>query len=149
MHIWLISLLMLSYLLFPQAPSAAKSSPEESKILALENAWNLAEAHKDTQALDQLLSETLVYTNWDGTFMTKKQFLDAAKKNSAQNVVLVNDDLRVQTYGDTAIVTGVFHERGTDKGKSYTRTGRYTHTWVKQSGFWLCVASHANLNAAK
>jgi len=32
---------------------------EKSKIVALENAWNLAEQHKDVKALDELLSNNL------------------------------------------------------------------------------------------
>jgi ketosteroid isomerase-like protein len=48
-------------------------------------------------------------------------------------------------YGDAAVVTGIYREKGTDRGKPYQRRGRFTDTWVKQSGTWQCVASQSTL----
>jgi len=48
---------------------------ERGRILALETAWNQAEQTKDIVALDQLLHSTLLYVDYDGTFMTKAEFL--------------------------------------------------------------------------
>ena len=48
-------------------------------------------------------------------------------------------------YGDTVVVTGATHERGTQKGKPYEHYGRFTDTWVPVGGTWKCVASHTNL----
>ena len=43
---------------------------DENRILAFENAWNSAEQRKDTRVLDELLSNSLAYTDYDGTFCT-------------------------------------------------------------------------------
>jgi len=118
---------------------------EESKIMALENAWNLAEEHKDVSALSQLLADTLVYVDDDGSFMNKAQFL-ASRKNPAYGPEqIVNDDMTVHMYGNTAVVTGVYRDRGVNKGKSYSERGRFTDTWVYENGLWLCVASQSTL----
>jgi hypothetical protein len=42
-------------------------------MLALESAWNHAEVSKDAAALNQLLGESLVYVDYDGTLQNKKQ----------------------------------------------------------------------------
>ena len=60
----------------------SKAGPDESRLLALECAWNLAEENKDLNALDQLLSDTLAYTDFDGTFMNKAQFLTSVKNST-------------------------------------------------------------------
>lgn len=57
------------------AQNTSKTDSEEGRILALETAWNHAEEQKDAKALDELLAGTLVYTDYDGTFMDKPQFL--------------------------------------------------------------------------
>jgi ketosteroid isomerase-like protein len=132
-------------LMVPAIAAAPQGSGDKATILALENAWNQAEAHKDAHALDQLLAESLAYTDTDGSFMNKKQFLDSAKNSSTQNMVLINEGEQVQMFGDTAVVTGIFHEKGTEKGRAISRNGRFTDTWVKQSGTWLCVASQSTL----
>jgi len=54
-------------------------SDAESKILALENAWNQAQIHHDATGLGSLLPETFVYTDYDGTVMTRAQFLGDLK----------------------------------------------------------------------
>jgi hypothetical protein len=72
-----ISLIAISLVLHAQDRTTL--TPDESLILTLEKAWNVAEEHKDIRALDQLLSSTLVYTDYDGSFMNKAQFLASVK----------------------------------------------------------------------
>jgi hypothetical protein len=53
------------------AQTLAQADPEQTKILALENAWNRAEEHKDAKALETLLDSSLVYIDYDGSMMDK------------------------------------------------------------------------------
>lgn len=123
----------------------SKAGPDESRLLALESAWNLAEENKDINALDQLLSDTLAYTDFDGTFMNKAQFLTSVKNSTPNSDQITNDDVTVRLYGDSAIVTGSYREKGIVKGKPVLRRGRFTDSWVNQNGTWLCVASQSTL----
>jgi hypothetical protein len=125
----------------------ANADPEGSKILALEKVWNQAEEHKDVRALDQLLASSLVYIDYDGSFMDKTQFLASVNSPSLEPSQIVNDSMTVHMYGTSAVVTGVYHEKGTFKGKSYLRHGRFTDTWVYQNGLWQCVASQSTLTS--
>src|SRR5271156_2884211 len=120
-------------------------SAEESKILALENAWNVAEEGKNIAALDQMLAATFVYTEFDGTFSDKPQFLKGIKSSAITSDQIINQNVSVNFYGDTAVVTGIFKEKGVEDGKAFARHGRFTDTWVNQNGLWLCVASQATL----
>jgi ketosteroid isomerase-like protein len=120
-------------------------SPDESLILTLEKAWNVAEETKDVRALDQLLSETLVYTDYDGSFMNKAQFLASVKSAGLDSDQITNESVSVKVYGGTAIVTGIYHEKGTLKGKAISRRGRFSDSWVKENGTWMCVASQSTL----
>ena len=122
-----------------------KTSPDESRLLALESAWNLAEENKDINALDQLLADTLAYTDFDGSFMNKAQFLTTVKNSTPNSDQITNDDVVVHLYGDSAIVTGNYREKGLVKGKPILRRGRFTDSWVNQNGTWLCVASQSTL----
>jgi ketosteroid isomerase-like protein len=123
----------------------AKSSDEEGRILALETAWNHAEESKDAAALDQLLASTLVYIDYDGSVMNKKQFLDTIKAEGLHPAQIVNEEMSAHVYGDAGVVTGIYREKGTDRGKPYQRRGRFTDTWIKQGGTWQCVASQSTL----
>jgi ketosteroid isomerase-like protein len=37
-------------------------------------------------------------------------------------------------HGDTAILTGAYHERGDNKGKAYDYRDRFTDVWMKTGG---------------
>jgi ketosteroid isomerase-like protein len=115
------------------------------RVLALENAWNEAETHRDVKAIAALLAPTFVYTDIDGVFSERSQYLaDIPDINSS---LIVNEGMKAEWYGDTIVVTGAFREQGNDKGKPYLRRGRFTDTWVHQNAAWLCVASQETLIA--
>jgi ketosteroid isomerase-like protein len=124
---------------------AANSDSEKSKILALENAWNQAEKNKDAKALDGLLASNLVYIDYDGTFMDKAKFMASVKAPSLHPEQIVNESMTAYMYNDSAVVTGVYREKGVHSGKPYSRRGRFTDTWVKQGGTWVCAASQSTL----
>jgi hypothetical protein len=136
--------LLATALLLP-AQNHRGLSPDESLILTLEKAWNVAEESKDVRALDQLLSNTLVYTDYDGSFMNKEQFLASVRSATPDADQITNENVSVRMYAGSAIVTGVYHEKGTQKGKAISRRGRFTDSWVKENGTWLCVASQSTL----
>jgi len=53
--------------------------------------------------------------------------------------------MELHRHGDTVAVTGATREKGTEKGKPYAHQGRFTETWIKKDGQWLCVASQPSL----
>jgi ketosteroid isomerase-like protein len=115
------------------------------RVLSLENAWNEAETHRDVKAIAALLAPTFVYTDTDGIFSDRSQYL--AGIADVISSLIVNEGMKAESYGDTIVVTGAFREEGTDNGKHYLRRGRFTDTWIHQNSEWLCVASQETLIA--
>jgi len=137
--------LFIAAIVCASAAQQAEHSPEETRILALENAWNQAEAHKDLRSLDQLLDGSLVYVDYDGSRMNKAQFMASISAPSLSADQIVNESQEARVYGDSAVVTGIYREKGTKSGKPYLRRGRFTDTWVFRNGVWVCVASQSTL----
>lgn len=127
------------------ANGAESTEVERTKLIALENAWNQAQLHHDSKALNALVSDSFVYTDYDGTVMNKAEFLADIKDPSYKATLIANEGERVFSYKDTAIVVGTYHTKGTYKGKAFEHYGRFTDTWINQSGSWQCVASHTTL----
>ena len=124
--------------------AAAQSDDEagvRSKILALEHAWNQAEAFNDLKALDVLFDNRLVYVDSDGTLMSKAEFLSRAKSAHLQQVV--TQSMNVQVFGATAIVTGTYLARELKDAKPILRRGRFVDTWVRRDQTWVCVSAQA------
>ena len=118
---------------------------ERTKLIALENAWNQAQIHRDGQALDSLLADTFVYTDWDGTVMNKSRFIADIKDPSVETTLVANEGVEVYFYPGTAVVTGAYHAKGKNKGHPFDHHGRFTDTWIQMNGQWICAASHTNL----
>src|SRR6201998_845564 len=115
---------------------------DKSRIIALENSWNQAELHNDAHAVDMLLADDFVMTVADGYTMNKAAMLASVRDTSYRPEVLQSENMEVHMYGNTAIVTGAYGEKGKDKGKSYERRGRFTDTWGNLGGEARSVASN-------
>lgn len=125
--------------------SAQQTDSRETKILVLERLWNEAQVNRDSASLDALVGDRFINTEWDGAVSDKAQFLSDIKDPRFKAVSLNIQDVKVAFYGDTAVVTGVYHNKGTSDGKAYEHWGRFTDTWVSTAGKWQCVASHTSL----
>jgi ketosteroid isomerase-like protein len=131
-------------LLFATSAFAQSDRGEISMLIALENAWNQAQLHHDSKALDSLVADTFITTDNDGVLMNKSQFLADAKDTGYEPTLMANTDVKVILYKDTAVVAGVYHSKGTSAGKPFDHHGRFTDTWVNQNGKWQCVSSHTS-----
>jgi hypothetical protein len=118
---------------------------DKSRVLSLENAWNEAEKHKDVKAIDGLIASSFAYTDSDGSFVDKQQFLASISAASYHPEQIVNDSMNARAYDHTVVVTGTYREQGSEKGKAYMRRGRFTDTWIEKNGAWLCAASQETL----
>ena len=124
---------------------AHDSKADRSLIIALENAWNQAQIHRDGEALNLLMGDRYIFTKWDGTLMNKASFIADNKDPAVQTDVLANEGVDVYFYPGVAVVTGIYHFKGTNRGKSFDHYGRFTDTWISSGGQWVCVATHASL----
>lgn len=122
-----------------------KLPAEKSKLIALENAWNQAQLHRDGSALQGLVSDNYVYTDTDGTVSNKAKFIADIKDPAMQMTLLANEDMEVFVYPGVAIVTGEYHAKGKYQGKAFDHYGRFTDTWIRTRDEWQCVATHTNL----
>ncbi len=115
----------------------------QSKIIALEKAWNQAYKSGDRRALDRILDDQIVLINDDGTVQTKGEFLTSVKESNAQEQQVAPESMSVHVFGNTAISTGVFRAKGVEAGKPYVRRERFVDTWIYKGGNWVCVATDA------
>jgi ketosteroid isomerase-like protein len=125
--------------------AAQQADPRESKLMVLERLWNEAQVNRDSAALDALVSSRFVNTEWDGEISDKQKFLADIKDPRFKPAQANIKDLKMNFYGDAAVVTSIYHTHGTYQGKPYDHVGRFTDTWVMDQGKWQCVASHTSL----
>jgi ketosteroid isomerase-like protein len=121
-------------------------SDDGARVLALDNSWNRALETNDTKAMDMLLADNFVSIDIDGSMQTKREFLASLKTAGYQPPSqAVTEKSKVDVYGNSALVLGIFRTQSKEKGKTVTRRERFLDTWVNLNGTWKCVASVAVL----
>lgn len=123
----------------------SQSDGRAAKLIALERMWNEAQVNGDSSALAAMVAEGFTNTEYDGEVSDRQKFLadirDPQFKPSFMNI----DNVKVNIFQNTAIVTGTYHTKGTYRGAPYDHVGRFTDTWINQNGAWICFASHTSL----
>jgi ketosteroid isomerase-like protein len=129
--------------------AAQNSQASVSKVLTLENQWNAAYKRSDIATMNSLLADDFVITIEDGTTFSKPGYI-AHNGNSTVHVEVSDmSDIKVRMHANTAVVTGAYHEKGTDKGKPYDYKDRFTDVWMNVAGKWQVIASHYSLRTAE
>ena len=146
---WKITFQVFALLLVCVAGALAQdnSSDIAGRILSLEISWNQAEQQQDTKALDRLLGEKFIYIDVDGSVQNRAQFFEGVK-NRPEHIDVIGVEpgtTQVYVYGDSAVASGIYREKGTVHGKAYSNRGRFTDTWIRQGTAWVCVASQSTL----
>lgn len=139
----LLTAVLLSVALAPTFSAAQQKPDAASKILVLENRWNDAYKQGDVATMNSLLADDFIITVEDGSTFSKTGYI--AHCADPDNRVLISEmsDLKFRIHGNTAIVTGAYHEKGTTSGKPYEYRDRITDVWIMTTdGRWQVIASH-------
>jgi ketosteroid isomerase-like protein len=141
--------LILCCLLLAAACACAQTLREASytpaNLIALERMWNEAQVNRDSAAIANMIGDNFINTEFDGEVSNRGKFLADFADPKFKPILMSTQNLHVDMYGSTAVVTGDYRTKGTYAGKPYEHFGRFTDTWVFLDGKWLCVASHSSL----
>jgi ketosteroid isomerase-like protein len=113
-----------------------------SKILELEKKWNDAYQQGDIAAMASLLADDFIITVEDGSTFSKSGYIAHSGDSTVHVEISEMSDLQVRMHGNTAVVTGAYYEKGTEKGKNYQYHYRFTVVWMNIHGRWQVIASH-------
>jgi ketosteroid isomerase-like protein len=123
----------------------SKDDSQQTKLIVMEHLWNEAQVNRDARALDAMIGNEFVNTEYDGEVSDKAKFLADIRDPQFNLSTLTIQDLKVSMYADSAVVVGIYHTKGTYQSKPYEHWGRFTDTWAFTEGRWQCVASHTSL----
>ena len=130
----------------PEAGADSDTTNDTQALTQLLDAFLAGASVNDAAMHDRFWAEDLVYTSSNGTRFGKREILEGLRAEPAvpsePAVVYSAEEVRVQLYGDMAVVT--FRLVGTEGGegggvKQFLNTG----TFQKRSGEWRAVAWQA------
>jgi len=122
-------------------PAQAAASSEK-ELIQLENDWAKAYLNRDGKALGQIEAEGFVCTTADGDVVSKTEDIGDVTSGAYVATVFEMADLKVNLFGDTAVVIGRQTVKAVYKGKEDNSVYRITDTWQRRDGRWQAIASH-------
>jgi len=134
---WILFLLTATML------SAANPDPKtEKEVLAALDAYKQALIKRDAAALSKVLSDDLAYTHSSNLHQDKAAVLAAVKGDTYPEAIDFKG-LKVQVYGNTAVVAGDVDFHNNTAGVVSVAKLYITHVFVKTSKGWQMVARQA------
>ena len=132
---------------FNFAVGRTRHDTAESTVLAREHKWNEVYKNGDIAGMNSLLADDYIMTEEDGSTFSKPGYI-AHYGNSTVHVDMSKMlALKVRMHGNTAVVTGAYHEKGTQKGKPYEYRDRLTDVWMNTNGRWQLIVSHYSFSS--
>ena len=142
MYTRLFSVLTFCLLAAMAISLAAQEKPDAAYVRSLELQWTESYKQRQVDMLASLLVDDFVITIEDGSTYSKTGYISHSAEPSVHVEVAEMSDLKVRMHGNTAVVTGAYHEIGESNRKRYEYHDRFTDIWMKSSGKWQVVASH-------
>jgi ketosteroid isomerase-like protein len=121
---------------------AGQEKSDAATVRSLELKWTESYKQHSIEILSTLLADDFVITVEDGGVYSKAGYISHTADAKVRVDVAEMTDLKVRIHGDTAVVTGAYHEKGDSGGKTYEYHDRLTDVWMKIGGKWQVVASH-------
>jgi ketosteroid isomerase-like protein len=138
-----LSVCLLAFLAIPlAAQDRDKDKSDADYIRSMELKWTESYKQRKVDILASLLDEDFIITIEDGNTYGKTGYISHSAEPGVKVEVAQMTDLKVRMHGNTAVVTGAYHEKGESQGKRYEYHDRFTDIWMKAGGKWQVVASH-------
>ena len=117
-------------------------SDAEQTLAELNRRWMQAYVRHDIGFLREHMDDGYVGTFPDGSVHSKQGEIEALNSGRIAIEEMTPEEMRVQLYDATAVLTGRSRVRASVDGARVAGTLRFTDVWVRTAQGWRAVASH-------
>jgi len=134
--------------LAPEGTWWTSQSAGAHALLKLADDWAAGLVKRDAALFRRMLAAGFVYTE-DDRVSTRDEVLKDIISGTDTVEAAHNEDMKVHSFGGTAVVTGWLIVKGRGVSGRYEHRYRFTDTWMRRSGRWLIIAAQDYLVPAK
>ena len=119
----------------------------DQEIVILEARIRAAQLSADITALEDLISDDLLFTGPDGQLGTKAQDIEAYRSGTVRFVAHDPEELRIRRVSADVAISSLRARLTVDIAGNLSRgTYRYTRVWAREGGrVWRVVGGHVSL----
>jgi ketosteroid isomerase-like protein len=119
------------------------SAEAAEAILQIERDIMNAIKNKDAATLEPMLADDFIYRTHFGAESDKAEFLRAIASFPVEIIALRGEELKVNVYGETAVLTGLqLAEARPPEGKAEESAVAFTDVFIRREGRWLMVLAY-------
>jgi len=128
---------------------AGSSIDDEKAVAGLDTEYQAAVKANDVATMDRLLADDFVLVTGLGKTYTKADLLNAARSKRTTYEHQEDSAQKVRVWGDTAVVTALLWEKGTEDGKPFDYKLWFSDTYVRTPTGWHYVFGQASTRLPK
>jgi len=128
-------------ILFASFTFGQKKMTVEQTLMNVEQEMADALVKSDMSVFEKYVADNGSFTDPGGMLMNKAQTIASFKSGDLKIESSKIDDMKVQMFDNTAIVTYRTTDKGMYRGKDISGQYRWTDVFVKMGGKWKLVAS--------
>jgi ketosteroid isomerase-like protein len=119
----------------------------DQEIVILEARIRAAQLSADLTALEDLISDDLLFTGPDGQLGTKAQDIEAYRSGTVRFVAHVPEELRIRRVSADVAISSLRAQLTVNVAGNLSRgTYRYTRVWAREDDrAWRVVGGHVSL----
>ena len=139
-----LAIVAASFALYQAMAKGGQGGNVEQSLTQIEQQLADALMKGDAATIDKNVADTFIFTDPQGMVQDKARLVGDVKSGDLKVASTKLDEIKVQPYGDAAVVTYRTTDQGTYKGQDISGQYRWTDTWVKKGGQWQLVATHGS-----
>lgn len=128
--------------------SVPASANAQKDLARVREEYDRAWLRQDSAVLERLLADDYVQIDPEGKILSKGDVLANARSGEVKFEVGKSDDVKVRTYGNTAVMTGRWTEKSTTKGKESEAVMQNVVVLFRDKGQWQVVSDQVTVIAS-
>ena len=120
--------------------TSTASGSDEQEILEIMRQYGAAQTEHDASFFERIESDSYTVTTLSGETLTKAEVI-AMMKTWRRNIRFAHEGLRVELYGDVAIVKGWMTATHVGEGEGYSTRWQTIYLLTKRSGRWQILSA--------
>jgi hypothetical protein len=118
---------------------------KQETIKTLEKRIWEAQLSADVSALDELISDNLLFTGLSGELETKAKDLDQHRSGKLKITKLLPLDLQIREIPGGAIASVKMDASAIIQGQEVPAILRYTRVWIQENDHWVVAGGHMSV----
>ncbi len=127
----------------------ASAVADEQAVAALDTQYQAAVAKNDAAAMNRILADDFILVTGKGKVFTKADLLNEARSGKTVYERQEDSAQKVRVWGDTAVITALLWEKGTDDGKLFEYKLWFSDTYIRTPSGWRYVFGQASIPLPK